>query len=93
MTPEEIAIRLEEVPEEEAVDVLFHTGERFELINCWVVEQEIYGNLTTVIGEVVRKLEGDLRFNTPGTLLEFDASDVLSAAIVSDGKKVYANST
>ena len=89
MNPIELATSLEEIADGELVWIQFDSGEEFEILNCEVVDESIYGNRTTLIADVVKKLEGDERFHKPGTKLEFRVQDVTAANIIATGKVLH----
>ncbi|WP_339783708.1 hypothetical protein [uncultured Marinobacter sp.] len=89
MNPIELATSLEEIADGEIVWVLFDSGEEFEISNCEVVDESIYGKRTILIADVVKKLKGDERFHKPGTKLEFRAQDVTAASNITTGEVLY----
>ena len=93
MNLEELTTSLEEIADGELVWVLFKSGEEFELSDCEVVDESIYGNRTTLMANVVKKLAGDERFHKPGTKLEFSAQDIMAANIIATGKVLHETHT
>ena len=85
----ELAISLVEITDEDLVRISMRSSEEFELSNCEVVDESIYGNRTTLIADVVQKLAGDERFHRLGTTLGFSAQDVVTANICSSGRVLY----
>ncbi len=94
MNPVELAASLEDVADGVLVTIKLRGGEEFELTDCEIVDESIYGNSTTILANVVQKLKGDKRFHTPGTKLEFSAHDVSTAIVAISDKVLYeANDT
>lgn len=89
MAIEELATSLEEIAGGEVIRVLFKNGEEFELSNCEVVDESIYGNRSTLMADVVKKVAGDERFHKPGTILEFSAQDIITAQIIATGEVLH----
>ncbi len=93
MNPSDLAVSLENVADGQLVRVQFRNGEEFELSDCEIVDEAIYGNHTTLLANVSRKIKGDKRFHTPGTKLEFSAEDVVIASISSTETVFYEANT
>lgn len=70
--------KLEAIPDDHVTIMTFKGGDVLELMNYEEVDESIYEKRGIFIADVKCKLEGDLRFHTPGTKIEFELGDVAS---------------
>jgi len=69
---------LEKIPDDENVYIVFFDGMEIEVTNCEAVSEPIYESKDYVLAGVVKKHVGDMRFHTPGTMIEVYLPDIKS---------------
>ena len=67
---------LENIPDDECVYVIFSDGMEIVLKNFESVDETIYNRDDLIVADVEKKIVGDKRFHTPGTIIEFSINDV-----------------
>lgn len=80
--------RLESIPDGRVTVLTFKGGEVLELVDYEEVDESIYSKTGILTAGVQRKLVGDLRFHTPGTIIEFEFRHVECVKEL-DGTVIY----